>query len=128
MSPAAAPEHVEAAMLVRAVRSAVDTWPELELFHAIPNGGHRARRTAVKLKAEGVLPGVPDYCLPVPRGGFHGLYIELKSLTGYASREQKQFIANVRRHGYRAEVCRGWEQAWAVIRDYLAADGRQEAA
>lgn len=128
MSPAAAPEHVEAAMLVRAVRGAVDTWPELELFHAIPNGGHRARRTAAKLKAEGVLPGVPDYCLPVPRGGFHGLYIELKSLTGYASREQRQFIANVRRHGYRAEVCRGWEQAWAVIRDYLAADGQQEEA
>ncbi len=64
----------------------------------------------------------------MPRGGFHGLYIELKSLTGYASREQRQFIANVRRHGYRAEVCRGWEQAWAVIRDYLAADGQQEAA
>ena len=128
MSPAVTPEHVEAAMLVRAVRGAVGTWPELELFHAIPNGGHRARRTAAKLKAEGVLPGVPDYCLPVPRGGFHGLYIELKSLTGYASREQRQFIANVRRHGYRAEVCRGWEQAWAVIRDYLAADGQQEAA
>lgn len=122
------PESVEAAMLMRAVRGAVDTWPELSLFHAIPNGGHRARRTAVQLKAEGVLAGVPDYALPVARGGYHGLYVELKSMRGYASKEQKAFIAAVRAHGYRAEVCRGWEQAWGVIRDYLAADGQDLAA
>lgn len=117
-------EHTEAAMLMRAVRGAEHIHPELRLFHAIPNGGFRSRRTAGLLKAEGVRPGVPDYSLPVPRGGAHGLYIELKRVKGgRVEPEQRTWLADLTEQGYRAVVCRGWEQAWAEIRDYLAADG-----
>lgn len=49
--------------------------PELKLMHAIPNGGKRDIRVALKLKEEGVKPGVPDIFLPLSRGGKHGLYI-----------------------------------------------------
>lgn len=115
-------EHVEAAMLMRAVRLHEAHWPELRLFHAIPNGGHRSRRTAGAMKAEGVRRGVPDYCLPVARGGFHGLYIELKNATGRASLEQRQWIADLTEQGYRAVVVRQWEAAWDELRSYLAAD------
>ena len=34
--------------------------PDLDLLHAIPNGGHRNKATAGRLKAEGVKRGVPD--------------------------------------------------------------------
>jgi hypothetical protein len=54
------------------------TTPALGLLFAIPNGGARSLRTASRLKAEGVVPGIPDLCLPVARRGFHGLWIELK--------------------------------------------------
>jgi len=54
-------------------------YPELELLYHIPNGGYRYKTTARRLKAEGVKAGVPDICLPVPRGGYHGLYIEMKA-------------------------------------------------
>ena len=53
-------------------------YPKGTIF-AIPNGGARNVVTAAKLKAEGVLAGVPDLCVPMARCGFHGLYIELKN-------------------------------------------------
>lgn len=113
------PEHIEAKHLMHVVRIAEFGTPALRMLYAVPNGGDRNKAVAGKMKAEGVKSGVPDYCLPVARGGFHGLYIELKSLTGYASAEQKNWIEALRTEGYRAEVCRGWEQAWAVLREYL---------
>lgn len=118
----AVPEHLEAAMLMRAVRLHESRWPELRLFHAIPNGGHRSKRTAGQMKAEGVRRGVPDYCLPVARGGYHGLYIELKNATGRASPEQRQWLADLTAQGYRAVLVRQWEAAWDELRSYLAAD------
>jgi hypothetical protein len=106
---------------MRAVRLAEAGKPELRLLFAVPNGGDRNPIVAAKMKAEGVRPGVPDYLLPVPRGEYIGLAIELKSLTGYASREQKDWIEALRAHGWRAEVCRGWQAAWDVLNDYMGA-------
>jgi hypothetical protein len=110
--------------LMRMVRLHEARWPELRLLYAVPNGGDRHPIVAAKMKAEGVRAGVPDYCLPVPRHGYHGLYVELKTPTGYPSREQREWIAALREQGYRAEVCRGWAAAWDVIRDYLTTEGR----
>ena len=120
------PEHTEAMLLMRAVRGAEPDWPELRFFAAIPNGGHRARRTAGRLKAEGVRRGVPDYLFPLRRGGFAGLAIELKTTAGRASAEQRAWLDHLRANGWHAEVCRGWQEAWAVVRDYLAGDGPEE--
>lgn len=116
-------EQAEGEMLWRVVLGNLHAWPELACLYHVPNGGHRARKTAAELARSGVRAGVPDYCLPVPRGGFHGLYVELKRLSGgRTSPEQREWLAMLQAQGYRAVVCRGWEQAWAVIRDYLAAD------
>ena len=53
-------------------------WPELEYIYHVPNGGSRNAREATNLKAQGVKPGVPDLELPVARGAYTGLHIELK--------------------------------------------------
>ena len=53
-------------------------FPELELLYHIPNGGSRHRIEAIHLKQQGVKAGVPDLHLPVARGGYHSLYIEMK--------------------------------------------------
>lgn len=94
--------------------------PELHLMHAIPNGGKRDIRTAAMLKAEGVKPGVPDIFLPLPRGGCHGLYIELKRRKGgTVSKEQASWMEALSAKGYRCAVCHGWEMARDEILDYL---------
>lgn len=101
--------------------------PELALMYAIPNGGHRDIRVAVKLKEEGVKPGVPDICLPVARGGCHGLYIELKRRKyGRVSQDQLKWIEALIHEGYACSVCCGWEQARDVIEEYLRCENHDK--
>jgi hypothetical protein len=104
-------------------------YPELEWMFAIPNGGERNKIVAAHLKAEGVKSDVSDIFLPVPRGSWHGLFIELKrpdsikkgkkQYAGTASNGQLQFQAAMREAGYGAVVCVGWQEAVKVIEDYL---------
>ncbi len=95
-------------------------YPELELMYHIPNGGKRSKVEAARLKAQGVKAGVPDICLPVARGGYHGLYIELKRVQGgRASAGQKEWIPKLQRQGYLAVICRGWSAAANVIIEYM---------
>jgi hypothetical protein len=51
-------------------------YPDLKWMYHVPNGGHRNKATAARLKAAGVKAGVPDVVLPAPKGIYHGLYIE----------------------------------------------------
>lgn len=120
-------EHVEAVRLMQAVRLHESRHPELSNLTAIPNGGDRHGAVAAKMKAEGVRKGYPDYLLDVPRGDFHGLRIELKRINASPSdtkTEQRDWHARLRAQGYRVEVCKGWEAAWAVICDYLSITNR----
>ena len=64
--------------------------------------------------------GVPDLSLPVPRRGFHGLYIEMKFGKGKTTKAQEEFMALLREQGYKTAVAYGAEQAREVIRHYLA--------
>lgn len=97
-------------------------YPELDYIYHIPNGQDRDFKIAAVLKAEGLKPGVSDYCLPVARFPYHGLYIELKRIKKSLSRvtaEQEDFIDFVTGQDYKAEVCYGWAQASDVIQEYL---------
>ena len=95
------------------------------LMFAIPNGGYRRPREAARMKLAGVKSGVPDILLPVPRGEFHGLFIELKRpiVKGEAkpvvSPEQKHWLKELDAQGYMATVCYGWIEAKEVIESYL---------
>ena len=57
-------------------------YPELKLLHHCPNGGKRDRVSAAVLKRQGVKAGVPDLHLPVPKGQYASLYIEMKYGNG----------------------------------------------
>lgn len=95
-------------------------FPELHMLYHIPNGGARSRATAGRLKAEGVKAGVPDLCLPVPRGTAHGLYIELKRRRGgKVSPAQREWLERLSARGYDTAVCYGWEDAAGRIMAYL---------
>lgn len=106
--------------LFRWARLALGRYPELQLMYHIPNEGRRSSITGARMKAEGMKPGVPDICLPVARGPFHALYIELKRTKGgRVSDDQYAWIAKLTRAGNKAIVCRGWDAARAAIIEYL---------
>lgn len=94
-------------------------WPELALLYHIPNGGARDPIEGRHLRQQGVKRGVPDLCLPVARGGYHALYIELKTDTGRATVEQKWWGEQLLRAGYAWNVCHGWEEAVRNIEWYM---------
>lgn len=113
-------EHEEQVALFQWVRVAAGSRPALNLLYAIPNGGHRHKAVAAKLAAEGVKPGVPDLCLPVARGEFHGLYIELKRAKGgTVSAGQKAWLGDLSAEGYCAMRCNGWDEARQALTTYL---------
>lgn len=93
---------------------------DLEDVYATANGGKRHRGEAGKLRAAGVRRGVPDIEAWIPVAPYHGLVIELKApRSGQATKEQKARIARLRKRGYRAEICHGWQRATAVLCEYL---------
>lgn len=93
-----------------------------ELIYHVPNGGHRHKATAAKLKGQGVKAGIPDLVLPMARGGFFGLYIEFKATPpndAVVSSSQQACIRRLNEQGYLAIVCRGHFDAMEQIRAYL---------
>lgn len=94
--------------------------PELELLHHIPNEGRRSLRMGAELKKQGMRAGVPDICLPVPRGRYHALYIEMKRPKGgRVSDAQQWWIDKLNRQGNLAVICRGFDEAKDTILKYL---------
>lgn len=95
-------------------------YPELRLLFHVPNGGSRGKVEAAHFKAEGVKAGVPDLFLPVARGGWHGLFIEMKRQKGgRVSDAQRKWLTDLEREGYRTVVACGWKEAAEIIREYL---------
>lgn len=95
-------------------------YPELALLHHCPNGGRRNKAEAVKLKQMGVVAGVPDLHLPVPKGIYNGLYIEMKHGEGRLEKEQRTFLKAAAEYGNYCVVCYGAEEAIGIIKDYLS--------
>lgn len=118
-------ESVEQQCLFRWAAFQSGRYPELKLLYHVPNGGSRKKAEAGRFRAEGVKAGVPDLCLPVARGGYHGLYIELKRMKGSkTSEDQKAWLSELAKQGYYTALCKGWEAAAKVIADYLNMGGK----
>lgn len=113
-------------------RLAVNTRPELRWLHSTLNGAPLSKSVAARLKAEGLVAGVPDMFLDVPRGCYHGLRLELKvpriqgsrgeyttTQAGKLSEEQDAWLTHYHEQGYCARVAYGWTHAKQLIEDYL---------
>lgn len=95
-------------------------FPALRLMYHVPNEGRRSAVTGARMREEGLRRGVPDICLPVARGGFHALYIELKrTKVSKVSDEQRAWIAALTAEGNRAVICYGFDEARREIVNYL---------
>jgi len=114
-----ASESVEQQCLFRWAAWQVGQNPELKLLYHIPNEGKRSAALGAKMKREGLKAGVPDICLPVARGKYHGLYIEMKAGKNKPTEKQKEWLADLSAQGYATAVSYGWEEASKVIMKYL---------
>lgn len=93
--------------------------PELKFMYAIPNGGSRHPAEAKNLKKQGVKSGVPDICLPLPKGKYCGLYIEMKVGKNKTSDNQNEWLGYLKSKRYATAVCYGFEEARKTILNYI---------
>lgn len=113
-------EAQEQEALFRWAEFAICKYPELALMYHIPNEGKRTVSNGAALKRQGLKKGVPDICLPVPRGKYHGMYIEMKRIGGKPTAEQKNYINELAKQGYCCVIAnKGWKDASELIIKYL---------
>ncbi|UHG91784.1 VRR-NUC domain-containing protein [Spirosoma oryzicola] len=125
--PKATPEHD---LQCEVVFDFDKDYPTYEgLLFAIPNGaklpyktvkGKRVCPEAIKLKKEGMRPGVPDLCLPVPKGRYHGLFVEMKYGDNKPSTEQVFWMQRLTKLGYCCKVCYTRQEARHIFKTYLS--------
>lgn len=97
----------------------VKEFPELEWMYAVPNAGKRSFVVGARMKAEGLRSGVPDICLPVARGEWSSLYIEMKAGDNTLSDSQVKWKHGLTKLGNCVVTCWGWEDAVSCIKNYL---------
>ena len=115
------PEDQEQISLFTMIDLMTHRFPELRCCHHVPNGGQRSAATAGRLKAEGVRPGVPDVHLPVPHGGYCGLWIEMKRAHGgRLSPEQVDWISYLTECGHTVIVAHGADDAMQKVKKWNA--------
>lgn len=112
-------EATEQEALITWCRIFENRYPELKMIYHIPNGGSRNRLEAANLKRQGVKAGVPDLCLPVPKDGYHGLYIEMKYGKNKPTDNQEEWLESLRQYGYKTVVCYGADEARETIKQYI---------
>lgn len=107
-------EHGEQVAFINWFRA---TFPDVLIF-AIPNGGKRAMSEAKRLKAEGVVAGVPDIFIPAWL-----VWIELKrERGGRVSSDQREIIGRLQDAGHTVAVCAGWRSAADFCAGFAASD------
>ena len=107
----------------------IKKYPELKWYYSIQNeeqSGSIIR--GARSKQTGKKKGVSDTCLPVKRGNYSGLYIEMKKPSlkpktekgmGGEKPEQREFGEFVQSQGYGYVVCWSWKEARDILIQYL---------
>lgn len=96
-------------------------YPDIyDLTHSTPNSGKRGKLTAFTMQSEGQKKGYPDTSLDAARGAYHGLRVEIKTLTGAPSEEQTKVANLLRNQNYCVIFAYGLEATKQAFMDYWA--------
>lgn len=103
----------------------VGAHPELHALYHIPNESKERRSEIARIKFAqmGGLSGVPDNHLPVARGCYSSLYIEMKKHNGQIRRNQLDVMRMLRDLGNMVAVCYSHDEAEKLILEYLNLKG-----
>lgn len=96
-------------------------YPEAGLLYAIPNGASASSKAAAgKRKAEGQLKDMPDLHLPVARGPFIGLWIEVKRPGITSARASQRAMQDaLRSEGHAVYTVNDVQRGVDIIVEYL---------
>ena len=119
-------EENEQIMLFQWADIAAVSYPELRLMFHVPNEGKRSAATGSRFKQMGLRSGVPDVILPVARGKFIGLAIEMKYGKNSLTANQKKWLGMLADAGHKTAVCYSFGEAKKTILDYLNADPAED--
>lgn len=86
------------------------------LIFAIPNGGMRNIREALKLKATGTLSGASDLIVILPNSKL--LFVEVKTEIGIQSDVQKEFEKRVNELGYEYHLVRSLNDFKYIVQTF----------
>lgn len=125
-------EHQLQSLVIQWARAQSGLYPALGWLHAVPNGaklpfrknpktGKRYSPEAIKLKAEGLTPGISDLCLPWAARGYFGAWFELKR-EGHLSEVrpgQVEFMAWCNFAGYLAQAFDNFDDITGALLDYV---------
>lgn len=103
-------EHNLQAAFIEWTEWSTGTMPELSATYAIINEGKRGRRQnpntgrwysteGAKFVRQGMKKGMPDVCIPAPRGDYGALYIEFKKPGEKSRPEQVEVQEKLRAAG-----------------------------
>ena len=88
-------------------------------FCASLGGLRTSMSQAKKAKRTGYWAGFPDLQICEPNKLYHGLFIEIKTETGRATNAQKDWIKALKKRGYKAVICKGFEACKYELDMYL---------
>lgn len=88
---------------------------KLSYFHC-PNGGYRSAIEGRVFKSLGVIPGIPDLIILLPKGRI--IFIEVKSEKGRISENQKMFHVELERLGHAVYIIRGVDDLKEILTGY----------
>lgn len=103
-------------------------YPKIIIF-AIPNAAKRSFRLAAKMKAEGMVSGIPDLFIAKAKLNelvyhddvlFHGFFLEMKrSQKEKTTENQNYYLEKLAEAGYKTAVCRSFDEFQQVVNEYL---------
>lgn len=111
-------EAIEQAKVIAWAKLHERNYPYLWLLHCSLNGVKMTKVQAVRAIEQGMKKGVADLFLPVKKGIYSGLYIEMKSAKGRTSIDQSKFLKAVSDNSYAAFVCYSAVEAIDKIKAY----------
>lgn len=118
----AQPEYEEQCALFEWARNpaVLNQLPALKLLSSSLNGVKLSKAQAGKAKAAGMLAGESDVKLPVSRGKWIGLIIEMKAGQNTATEEQLKYGSLMEAEGHSFHICYSWQEAKGIIENYLS--------
>lgn len=113
-------KHNESNMQISCVKWFRLAYPQYAyMLFSVPNGGTRGATEAKILKAEGVVAGVSDLILLIPRNGKGSLCFEMKTRTGVQRITQHVWQEEAEKHGNQYVVIRSFDEFKKAIEEYL---------
>jgi len=112
-------EHAEQKAFFHWTELLEKQYPALGRFFAVPNGGHRHKAVAGKLKVEGVRAGIPDVFHLTSAFPYRGLVLEFKVGRNKPTSEQEDWFTYLRAQGFHVAVPRSWVEAALITIEYF---------